>query len=289
MVVSPRAALAAWFLSQPEGPVTCTVAELSRLLGTLRVTVWTLLRHFRFAGALEQLAGSRGRGRKSVFAIQDRAFLLRASAPAATVAPEKAIGVHVPSRGPTERSGGTKERCTYTNGLFWKLEPGFFSDVDRIRKAFDGACGAGFAEKSEAGFLKFVALVCRAKRLARDVVKFVAGFVRQGLWSFLTLRDEDAARALLAAAPSAKRPGAVALDVAAQVIAKGFEQRAIGTLRTVDAPPPPPRPRRETPARVLLAEIARGKPAELVARSHGLTLDELRATLLRFKEARKSA
>ena len=280
MFVSLRVVLARWLLEQP-ATFSFTYGTLPRELGMQRITLWSLLRHYVHTGAIRKISGSRGRGHKSVYEITSYDVLRTVT----TVVPEKAIGVQVPLRVP---SGVHRHAAPIPGkpvpipvqypGLSrnFALTTGFHLTPAGLLGAFQAVVRSRWVQDTENAFQQFLAIVARARRCARDVARFVAGMIRKSLWGYITLQDEDAGRRLI---PAVAAP---VLPVVAEVVSSlRFE---------VVAPPPAPVPARVLPSpREVLQALARGQSPGQVARTHRMSLDELRSLLESVRKTRESS
>lgn len=151
-----------------------------------RFRLWAFSRRLVREGVLRKTDGSRGgRGRRSTWEILDRDFLV-------ALANFNGGNVH----GVRSTGTGTPAEVSRQTGP-WHVEKGELDTPAGMLAVFQRAVAARLLPATDQAKRRFFAACARARRLARDVVRFVCAFVRKGLWANLCGRDDDAAQALL--------------------------------------------------------------------------------------------
>lgn len=213
--------VAAWILQRAHPEVCFSYRELGAELGdpTEGRNLWRAVSRMIRYGFLRKVAGHRGSGpsARTVIVIEHQEaieriaggenLLVRLSSRDSAIrrAAHATFKKPVQPPPPPSWSGSVHLRGTSTprgsggSGVgAWCLREEDLQNPESLRQAFSRACRAGLIEFSEAARIRFAAAVARARRLARDVCRFVAAFVRGKVpWSYITQADEDAGRQLL--------------------------------------------------------------------------------------------
>ena len=158
-----------------------------------RLELWRFGRHLVRRGLVERVdQGRGGRGCRTVWRILDLPGLRQLG---------NVYGVRTQSTEPDPKdvSGARAvEACRKSyRGAQWSIEKGELDTPEGCLAVWKRAVKAGLMPDSEHSRFQFFAAVGRARRVARSLIRFVAAFVRWGLWRKLCCRDEDIGGMLL--------------------------------------------------------------------------------------------
>lgn len=82
--------------------------------------------------------------------------------------------------------------------VWWVVGVKDLAGPEALQATIAKAVRLGLLEDTDRAAQLFVAALARARRKARDVIRFLCWMVRRGAWHMLACRDEDAGRKLLA-------------------------------------------------------------------------------------------
>lgn len=173
-------------LDREDQEFALTFERARQILGLpLKEDVYPVLRRAEARGLFKLVSRGRGRYGTSRYRVLDREACGLAY---------QAFNVLVERY--SSRDEGTTKTLNCGTGVMWSLKGKDLESAEGMREALERWCRASGQAFSEAALLRMAAATCKAREVARDVVRFVAAFVRKGL-NYLALRHEDQARKIL--------------------------------------------------------------------------------------------